>query len=164
MDPKEIERLYQKYFDTLYKICFLYMKNEDDSLDVVQETFIKLIKSNFKVQSEEKTKAWLIVTASNQCKSILSKWWRKKRNEYDEARYEQQCFPEDNSILQMVLGMEEKYRVVTYLYYYEGYKTGEIGKMLHVSPSTVQTRLAKARNILKLDLQEEGFMRMEESV
>ena len=55
MDPKEIERLYHKYFDTLYKICFLYMKNEDDSLDVVQETFIKLIKSNFKVQSEEKT-------------------------------------------------------------------------------------------------------------
>ena len=62
MDKAEVERLYRAYCDTIYRICFLYMKNEADALDMVQETYMKLIRSNFSSQSEEKTKAWLIVT------------------------------------------------------------------------------------------------------
>ena len=158
MDKNEIEQLYRAYFDTLYRICFLYMKCEADALDMVQETFVKLMRSDFKVQSEEKTKAWLIVTASNCCKTQLAKWWRKKRELFDEVKWEQQTAKSDgpsvSEVLRAVLELEEKYRIVTYLYYYEGYKTGEIGKMLHISRSTVQTRLARARKILKLELGE----------
>ena len=157
MEVLEIERLYRMYFDTVYRICFLYMKQEEDALDMVQETFEKLMRCKFHQQSEEKTKAWLIVTASNCCKTHLAKWWRKKRETFDEKVLEQQA-AEDNSrtreIISAVMELEEKYRIATYLYYFEGFTTGEIGHMLHISPSTVQTRLAKARKILKLELQE----------
>ena len=40
------------------------------------------------------------------------------------------------------------------VHYYEGYSTIEIGQMLRTSPSTIRTRLAKARQLLKLSLEE----------
>lgn len=38
MKVKEAEALYHKYFAAVYSICFLYMKNEADACDMVQET------------------------------------------------------------------------------------------------------------------------------
>lgn len=154
MDKEQIGVLYQKYFDTLYRVCFLYMKNEHDSLDAVQETFLRLIRSSFKEESEEKTKAWLIVTASNYCKKQLSHWWRKKRTpmEDEKARPENLQRSNDSSVLELIWSLPEKYRIPIYLYYYEGYKTKEIAGLLKTNASTVQTRLAKARELLRLEL------------
>lgn len=157
MDKEQVGMLYQKYFDTLYRICFLYMKNEHDSLDAVQETFLRLIRSSFKPESEEKTKAWLIVTASNYCKKQLTHWWRKKRSSLsdEEIRLENLQSSSDTNVLELIWSLPEKYRVPIYLYYYEGYKTGEIAELLRTNASTVQTRLAKARKLLRLELSEQ---------
>lgn len=43
MDSRAFEQIYIKYFDMLYRICFLYMKNEADALDIVQEVFEKIL-------------------------------------------------------------------------------------------------------------------------
>ena len=51
------------------------------------------------------------------------------------------------------LSLEEKYAMPVYLYYYEGYTTGEIATMLATKPSTIHTRLAKARELLKMELE-----------
>ena len=39
------------------------------------------------------------------------------------------------------------------LYYYEGYSVKEVGELLDLKPSTVQTRLARARTKLKEELE-----------
>lgn len=154
MTIEVLEKIYKKHFQMVYRICFLYMKQEADALDMVQDTFVKLFESNFCAEGEERTKAWLIVTASNTCKSHLRRNWRKKRAVFDEKWYEQKKAETDCSreVTEAILAMEEKYQLVTYLYYFEGYTTLEIGKMLQISASTVQTRLAKARKILKTEL------------
>lgn len=46
-----------------------------------------------------------------------------------------------------------KYRLPLYLYYYEGYSVKEVGELLDLKPSTVQTRLARARTKLKEELE-----------
>ena len=79
MQMAKAEELYQKYFAAVYSVCFLYMKNQADACDMVQETFLRLLQGRFAWQDEEKAKAWLIVTASNCCKSQLRKSWRKKQ-------------------------------------------------------------------------------------
>lgn len=145
----EFQRLYTKYFDCVYRICFLYMKSESDALDVTQEVFLKMLE-NMKPKDDEKSKAWLIVTASNCCKTHLKKWWRAKRSDQNNATNERTS--ETNEVLKLVLELEEKYRIPTYLYYYEGYTTGEISKILKTNQSTIQTRLAKARELLKIEL------------
>ena len=77
---REITELYQRHVDTVYRVCYSYMKNRADTEDMVQDTFIKLISSGVCFQSTEHEKAWLIVTASNLCKNALRHWWRRREN------------------------------------------------------------------------------------
>lgn len=152
MKVKEAEALYQKYFAAIYSVCYLYMKNEADACDMVQETFLQLLQGRFQYQSQEKTKAWLIVTASNCCKKQLRKSWRKKQVAYDAALHDRGKEDPDNLLLRMVEELEEKYRLPVYLYYFEDYHSAEIAKILHVNASTIRSRLARARELLRLEL------------
>ena len=153
------ERIYDLYFDTVYRVCFLYMKNSADAQDMAQETFLQMLRKPFNYESDEKTKAWLIVCASNLCKNHLKKWWRKKSVSLDEEIGNLENIQginlnnEQSEILETVMSLDGKYSLPVYLYYYEGYSTGEIAKMLDTKPSTVQTRLAKARQLLKMELE-----------
>lgn len=42
-----------------------------------------------------------------------------------------------------VKALPPKYRAVVHLYYYEGYDQGEIGEILHISRTAVQTRMSR---------------------
>ena len=74
---KEIMDIYNRQVDTVYRICFSFMKTRADTEDMVQETFLRLMSSGTVFQSEKHEKAWLIVTASNVCKDALRRSWRK---------------------------------------------------------------------------------------
>lgn len=47
MQMEKAEKLYQKYFAVIYSVCFLYMKNQADACDMVQETFLRLLQEDF---------------------------------------------------------------------------------------------------------------------
>ena len=49
--------------------------------------------------------------------------------------------------------LPSKYKTIIYLYYYEGYKTNEIARILKKNPSTVRSMLYRARGILKDELE-----------
>jgi len=160
MDKKTASHIYDLHFNTVYKVCFLYMRTHADAQDMTQETFCQMLRRPFRYETDEKAKAWLIVTASNLCKNQLKKWWAKNRVSYDDtilSEYTQKEITEVEyqNVYQTVLSLESKYAIPTYLYYYEGYKTGEIADLLHEKQSTIQTRLAKARELLKLELEHE---------
>lgn len=152
----EVRQLYEMHFASLYRVAFLYMKQEDDALDMVQETFLKLINSKFQSRTKEQTKGWLMVTLCNCCKTRLSHWWNKKRDVLEEGWLQNMesdgMSGMQKEVLEAVMELSPKYKVPVYLYYYEGYKTGEIAKMLQVNQSTIQSRLAKARQLLKMEL------------
>lgn len=78
MDQEKIVHYYEMYSDTVYRIGFSYLKNKNDADDVVQETFLRLVRQNGGFESDEHVKAWLIVTAANFCKSLLGHWWNKR--------------------------------------------------------------------------------------
>lgn len=152
---EEIQDIYTRYIDMVYRIAFLMLKNSPESEDVSQTVFIKLMQSDNKFKSEEHLKAWLIVTARNTCKDILkSRWWKKTvaLDSAVEIPSEEQW--EDSSVYKAVMGLHKKYRLPLYLYYYEGYSTQEIADMLAVNPSTLRSQLRAARQKLKLTLEE----------
>ena len=62
---------------------------------------------------------------------------------------------EKRALWEAVAALPEKYRVPLYLYYYEGYAVDEVGELLDLKPSTVQTRLARGRERLKKLLTED---------
>ena len=149
---EEIEKIYNRHVDTVYRICYSFMKNAADAEDLVQETFLKLIVSGKQFQSENHEKAWLIVTASNACKDALKHRYRKTENLEDYPSLTYGAAYQENQMLAVVLSLPIKYKEVVYLYYYEGYQTPEIAKMLHCSDSTVRNRLARARKYLKKNM------------
>ena len=66
--------------------------------------------------------------------------------------------PEHQNLYAEVMALPAKYRLPLYLYYYEGYTAAEVGELLGLGPSTVRTRLARAREKLKAQLREERAM------
>lgn len=60
--------------------------------------------------------------------------------------------------MRAVMGLETKYRLTIYLYYYEGCSVAEVAAALRANPSTVQTWLLRARARLRKELSndEEG--------
>ena len=151
----DLEQLYKKYRDNIFAIGLNYFGNPSDADDIVQETFYKLSKSRTDFDSEEHIRNWLIRVAVNECKRIsLSFWWRKRRplEEYMETISFETA--EEGELFSEVMKLKPKYRQIIHLFYYEGYSTAEIADILHVSQSTVTTRLARARHQLKEHLQE----------
>ncbi len=146
---KEIEDIYMRHFDTVYRIAFTYMKNPSETEDVVQETFFRLIKNNPVFENEDHEKAWLIRTAANICKNHLKHWWRKRENLEDFCNLPAPDTFEIDEVFKAVSDLPEKYKTIVYLYYYEGYNSVEIAKMQKKPESTIRTYLKKARLILK---------------
>ena len=155
---KEITEVYERHVQMVYRICFSYMKNNADTEDVVSDTFYRLIKSGKTFESSEYEKAWLIRTASNLCKNALKHWWRKRENFESLENTATTAEYEKDEVFSAVMELPDKYKTIIYLYYYEGYNSVEISKMLKKPESTIRTYLSEARRILRegLGLTEAG--------
>ena len=148
----EIAEIYQRHRNTVYRVCFAYMKNTADTEDAVQDTFVRLIKAGVAFESEEHEKAWLIRTASNICKNVLRSWRRKGESLEDYENLRGNETVENGDVLGAVMGLPDKYKTVVYLYYYEGYDSVEISNALGKPQSTIRNHLHEARGVLRSKL------------
>lgn len=146
---KEIAEIYERNVDTVYRVCFTYMKNKTDTEDMVQNTFLRLLSYNRPFSSLAHEKAWLIVTAGNLCKDFYKSMWHKARTDLEPETLSAQPDFEIDETLSLILSLPDKYKTAVYLYYYEGYSTVEIAKLLHKNKSTIRVYLHKSREILK---------------
>ena len=154
---EEIAGIYRRQFKMVYQICLVLLKNVPDAEDAAQTVFRKVMEQAVPFRDPEHEKAWLIVTARNECRSQLKHWWRTRREDpsaLDALVWEQ---PEDAQVWDQVAALPEKHRLVLYLHYYQGYATDEIARILGENPSTVRSRLVQARKNPKLRLEAEGY-------
>lgn len=154
---EEIEAIYRRNFKLVYQICLVMMKSVPDAEDAAQTVFGRVMERGTPFRDPEHEKAWLIVTARNECRDQLKHWWRRCREDasaLDALAWEQ---PEDGLVWEQVAALPDKHRLVLFLHYYQGYATDEIAQMLGDNPSTVRSRLVQARKKLKLRLEAEGY-------
>lgn len=157
MNEKEFTALAEAYMDMVYRIALNVVGNRSDAEDTVQNVMLRLYKSAPVFESEQHAKHWLIRVTMNESKRIAASPWKKREAELDEAA--RGFAAEDSlqrSLLRQVAELAPKYRVVLYLYYFEGYSVKEIGEILGRRVSTVQTQLARGRDKLKEALKEEA--------
>ncbi len=145
----EFNEKYYLYKETIYGIAYTYMKNVNDSDDIVQDVFMKYLNSNEKFKTLDNEKFWLIRVTINTCKSYLKKSW-KQRVELDESKIDIVSKKEENSYLfDIVYSLPHKYKEIIVLKYYEDFSINEIAKILNISISAVKKRLERARNMIK---------------
>lgn len=153
---QEINRVVEEYADTVRRICYSYMKNYHDTEDIFQTVFLKYIRTQPSFESRENEKAWFIRVTVNCCKDFLKNFFRRNTcsfQEIDEPFREE----EHSQVREAVLSLPEKYRIVVYLHYYEGYTAGEIAAILGSKENTIYTRLSRGKELLRRELGGEGL-------
>ena len=113
---------------------------------------MKFMEKQPRFNDDEHAKAWLLRVTINLSKNMLKASWRKNKSETEEALYQEN---QSDEVLSCVMRLEENYRTVIHLYYYEGYSTAEISEMIGINHSTLRTYMAKGREKLKMLLEEE---------
>ena len=146
---KEITEIYMRHRQTVYRVCYAYMKNPADTEDAVQDTFVQMIRKGPVFENEQHEKAWLIRTAENVCRNALRYWWRRHEDIDDHYDLQSPDRSEADRLMQDVMALPDKYKTVVYLYYYEGYSSAEIAGMLGRPQSTIRNYMHDARKILK---------------
>lgn len=150
----EILRLFHQYKDAVYRLALSLTGSPADAEDVTQTVFLKPMEKQPELEPG-KERAWLLQVTANECRSLY-RWLRRRSTvSLDEALAV--AAPEYTPLLTHVMQQRPKDRAVLYLFYYEGFSTEEIGRMLHTSQSAVTTRLHRARKTLKATLEQEGY-------
>ena len=142
----------ETYGDMVFRVAFSSLGRREDAEDVTQEVLLKLWRADKSFASEEHTRFWLIRVTVNECRRA-ARWYR--RNVPVEEVPERADAPESRELLDTVMGLPEKLRVAAYLFYYEGYSTREIARLVSVPEATVRSRLSRAREKLRSILKEE---------
>ena len=119
--------------------------------------FLRLAQSATEFSSQEHLKAWLLRVAVNRCHDVARLRSRRPAVPLDSMPFEPSdagpLSPDEVRALWEAVGeLPESMRVVIHLYYQEGYSGKEIAGLLGLEPSTVRTRLQRARAQLKISL------------
>ena len=149
MDKTEVTKLYDAYAQDVYRLALSYLYNCQDAEDVCHSVFLTLVEKDVTLFPGSE-KAWLLKCAANLCKDQLKSFWNKNREELKENLVFTN--ERDREIWSVVGALPPKYRAVVHLYYYEGYSQEEIGKILGITRTAVQTRMQRARNMLEKEL------------
>ncbi len=148
------ERILAVYGNNILRLSYSYLHNMEDAEEVVQDTLVQFLKTTPEFADETHEKAWLLRVAGNLSKNRIK---YNKLRETDELNEELAAENrEDLSFVwQAVRELPVKYREVIHLFYYEGYTTAQIAKILKKNEATVRSCLSRGRERLKTILKEE---------
>lgn len=156
---KEFVEIFKLFKNDVFRLAFSYTKNIADTEDITQEVFVKLYNNFYLFKNEKYLKKWLMRVTINQCKTLFLSAWKRKilpMTDQEENTFYETSEIENNEILDSILKLPKKYRLVIHLYYYEDYKISEIAGILNIKETTIQTQLSRARSLLK-DLLKEAW-------
>lgn len=144
----EIERIVDEYASELFRLCLVMLKNTHDAEDAVKDTLLSYLQRAPEFESRESERSWLLTVAANRCRDSLRRAKRHPSVSMDELT-ELGATDEHALVLDALMALPEKFRLVLTLHYVEGYSTSEIAGMIGRTPSAVKMRLQKGRRLLE---------------
>ena len=154
------EDVYYRYSEMVYRLALARCRNVSDAEDVLQDVFTRYVRANPSFDSAAHQKAWLIKTAINCSNPLLTSAWHRHTTGLDELTLGAGEYGMQDSAAEVyaaVMRLPIKLRTAIHLFYYEGYKVSEIAELTDSKPSTVKSRLSRAREKLENELKGELF-------
>lgn len=150
---RQAERLLDQYGNSVLRLAYSYLHNMSDAEEILQETLIRYLQTAPEFENSAHEKAWLMKVAANLSKNRIDYNQRRATDELKEELLAQD--QEDLSFVwEAVKALPEQYREAIHLFYYEGYSTAQIARILTRKESSVRSDLRRGREKLKLVLKE----------
>lgn len=157
-NKKAFQDLLEAEKEKLYKMAYLYMKNEADALEAFQETVYKALVSIQQLREEQYFSTWMARILINTCKDLLKKKSRVIPMEREALEGKTSPYiPEDggSELLELIKGLDEKYKTVLMLRYYRDYSVRQIAELLECPEGTVKTNIHRGIGLLREKMKEE---------
>lgn len=160
-DDKAFIQLFKQYEEDIYRMAFIYVKNKQDALDVVQDVAYQSFKKVNSLKHPEYFKTWLMKITINSAINMVNKNKKVIRLEpdynYTEAKEEEEDLPLTLSLKDLINELETDEKSIILLRFYHGYTFNEIAKLLDIPLGTAKSILYRALKKLRKDMLEEGF-------
>ncbi|WP_226585309.1 sigma-70 family RNA polymerase sigma factor [Halobacillus litoralis] len=172
-ETQRIEKWIDEYGHDLKWLAYSYVKDYALAEDITQETFIKAYQKYDTFKKESSLKTWLYKITINLCKDHLKSSYVRRVVKKGADLFRSIPSPretpeelvmqkdEDEALLSHVLHLEDIYREIIILYYFEEFDIKDLSHVLNISPNTVKTRLRRARQLLQERLTAEGSSSIE---
>lgn len=184
-DRDAFRQLVERYQRKVYSICYGYVKNAEDALDVSQEVFVKVFRYLDRFNRESSFYTWLYRITCNLCIDHIRKNKKVQSLEYDDRINREGTVEGDEYLMPSTLGLNadkvyarkelrekmlealetltEKHRTILILREVEGLSYEEMAEVLDISKGTVMSRLFHARKYMQVALQDylQGNLKVE---
>lgn len=174
MTRDEFEYLLTTHEKDIYKLCLRLTGNKDQADELFQDTWLGALEQAGQISLEKNPQSCLIGKAISLWRGKKRKYARRQRiaPEVDASDALEGVFfvsdakaPEEiilgkelsDCLKKEVSMLKERYRVVVELYYSLELSAQEIANILKIPKGTVESRLYKARKILRSRMEEHGY-------
>lgn len=162
---RAFEKIVGTYEDMVYRLAFRFFGNEEDSLDAVQEVFVKAYRAIGSFEGRSSLKTWLYRIASNTCLTLAEEKKRRKKSFLqsivdwfsqtpvaDPAKtviHREYQMALQQAIADKIAKIPEFYRLPVILKDLEGKTLEEIADILEIKEGTVKSRINRGRKMLQ---------------
>lgn len=160
-NDKAFLTLFQQYEQDIYRTAFVYVKNQSDALDVVQETAYRSFKSIKNLKEPKYFKSWLIRIAISCAIDLLR---MQKKVVHLKPEFEEFISSDVNedidlemTIRDLIERLNEDEKSVVILRFYEGLTIKEVSETLDIPLGSAKTVLYRALNKLRKNLKGVGL-------
>lgn len=150
-DKESFEKLMNQEQEYLYKMAFLYTKNEHDALDIYQDTVYKAFLNIKKLKEPKYFKTWITKILINNFNTKI----KKNINHMDIDIYSEkiadvsyEAIEDKIDLYDAIDKLDEKYKTPIILQYFQDMPINEIAKVLECNENTVKTYLRRGRKKL----------------
>lgn len=179
-DKNSFSKLVDIYKNRIYSMAYKFTNDYGEAQDLAQEIFIKIYRQVGGFQGNSKLSTWIYRVGMNTCID-----WKRKRDNLKETNLtalgesklsymtrnniSSDKSPENKAIYdeeqaelhRIIYGMSEIYKTVIIMYHFNNMSYEEIGEALNIPTKTVETRLYRARKILKTKLHKQTVFNVE---
>lgn len=157
---QELALLIENNQERYYRVAFSYVKNREDALDIVHDAIIKALQSFHSLRNPEYAQTWFYKILINESISFLRK--NRKVISLDDLQTPQLPPAEDlddihkDEYIDLYAAIDKlppDMKTIVILRFFEDMKYEEIAEITSTNLNTIKSRLYRALNHLKLDME-----------
>lgn len=155
-NTKLVSRTIEKHKKLYYKIAYTYVRNHEDTEDVLHNAFEKAYLMHAQVEHLTKLKSWLATIVKNEANQLI------RRQRLSEQKLKEMTLKDPADYLDTMASrmdlksalrqLSEEQRDLVVMKYLLGYKQREVSRILNMPLGTVKSKTSRAIDSLRVIL------------